>query len=87
MNIIDKIKSLGFVYLNGTTKVYNVTEYNMRCIEREYINQQRYIAEEIIKWGIEPCYEHSSGGVFTKRECPICWQSLKERYGIDGITK
>ena len=35
-------------------------------------------AKEIVKWGIEPCLEHvSGGGVFTRRECPLCWQELE----------
>ncbi len=41
-------------------------------------------AREILEWGLEPCYEHSSGGVFTRRECPKCWQALKSKYPGGG---
>ncbi len=42
------------------------------------------IAEEIFKWGKETCHKHYEGLEEQyhplRRECPKCWQSLKERY-------
>ncbi len=40
----------------------------------EAVKQER---ERLALWGIEPCFEHSSEGIFTRRECPRCWQALK----------
>jgi len=41
--------------------------------QAEAVRKER---ERILLWGIEPCFEHSQGGVFTRRECPKCWQVL-----------
>ncbi len=38
--------------------------------------------QEIFEWGMKPCWEHSSGGVCTRRECPICWQVKAEHLGL-----
>ena len=42
-------------------------------ISAEARKQER---ERILNWGIETCFEHPRGGVFTRRECPKCWQVL-----------
>ena len=45
--------------------------------------------ERIQLWGLEPCTEHIEykgnpvdfdfmQGILSRRECPKCWQSLKE---------
>jgi hypothetical protein len=36
--------------------------------------------ERIVLWGMESCWEHNrgNGGLFTRRECPICWGELAD---------
>ena len=54
--------------------------------ERVY-EAKREERERILNWGIEICHEHLPkwegrvdlmGGVQSRRECPKCWQALKE---------
>ncbi|KKL85421.1 hypothetical protein LCGC14_1954900 [marine sediment metagenome] len=37
---------------------------------------------EVVEWMIEPCHEHSSGGVMAKRECPVCLQAKIKEWRI-----
>lgn len=40
--------------------------------------------KEVMEWGIQPCLEHVTGmGVFTRRECPKCWQALLKEKGLE----
>ena len=49
---------------------------------------QRDTLRQVAEWGIEICTEHLPkwqghvdlmGGVLSRRECPKCWQELKEQ--------
>ena len=56
-----------------------------RYAAREAItNTIRGMAGEIVAWGIEQCQEHyRGGGIISRRECPLCWQSLRTEFGVD----
>lgn len=53
------------------------------CKCKECLDRANKRANQILslfaEWGIEPCQEHyRGGGVISRRECPLCWQSLLE---------
>ena len=47
------------------------------------MKHRKFGIETVVEWMIEPCHEHSSGGVMAKRECHICLQIALKEWGID----
>ena len=50
------------------------------------MKHRKFGIQTVVEWMIEPCHEHSSGGVMAKRECPICLQIALKEWGIDGTN-
>ena len=55
----------------------------IRGIVKEHHEAMNELVGEILRWGIEQCQEHyTGGGVCSRRECPECWKALAQKYGV-----
>lgn len=75
--LTDKEIGVALDYYTGSDLGYPHTSSEYVLGEHRAIAKAQ--AKKMLEWGIEPCLKHTTGGgVFTRRECPQCWQQLRK---------